>query len=541
MLSVSDVSKRFGDLLVLDRVSFSVNPGDRIGVVGPNGTGKTTLLAILAGALAADEGAVSFAPGTRTGYLRQGALELERQPLAALLDGPLDGLLNAQAELETATTALASAGDGDALDAALARLDTASARFEDRGGYASVDRLGALLGGIGLDDVALDTQLDTLSGGQKTRAGLAALLASEADLLLLDEPTNHLDADALDWLGGFLRGYRGAVVVVSHDRAFLDDTVETIFAIDDRTRRLAVTPGNYSDFLAAQVAAAEAQEDAYQRQQREVARIERDIRDLNSHAIGVELSTIHFAPRKRAKKVARTAKVRERKLEKRLAGEDAIERPERRWGLALDFGERHESGRDVAVAEQVSVAFDGTTVLRELDLHVRFGERVALTGPNGGGKSTLIRLLAGTMTPDSGHVRLGAGVVPGVYAQEQETVALERTVLDQARAVAGRSESDTRTFLHQFLFQGDAVHRRAGDLSYGERARLALSLLVLRGANFLLLDEPLNHLDLPSREAFEEALTGFGGTLLIVLHDRYAIARVATRVLELRDGRLTER
>ena len=541
MLAVSGVSKRFGDVLVLDRISFNVNPGDRIGVVGPNGTGKSTLLAILAGEQAPDEGAVSFAPATRVGYLRQGALELEDQPLAALLDGPLDGLLAAQATVDGATVALASAGDAGALDGAWAALDAASARFEDRGGYAAVDHLTALLGKFGLADVSLEKSLATLSGGQKTRAGLAALLAGDADLLLLDEPTNQLDVDALAWLGGFLRGYRGAVVVVSHDRAFLDETVGTIFAIDDRTHRLSATAGNYSDFLAAEAAAAEAQEDAYQRQQREVARIERDIRDLSAHAIGVERSTIDFAPRKRAKKVARTAKVRERKLEKRLADEDTVERPERRRGLALDFGERHESGHDVAVAERVSVAYGETTVLRDLDLHVRFGERVALSGPNGGGKSTLVRLLAGTLTPDSGRVRLGAGVMPGIYAQEQETVALERTVLDQARAVASLSETDTRTFLHRFLFQGDSVHRRAGDLSYGERARLALALLVLRGANFLLLDEPLNHLDLPSREAFEEALTGFGGTILIVLHDRSAIARVATRVLELSDGRLSER
>jgi ATP-binding cassette subfamily F protein 3 len=303
---------------------------------------------------------------------------------------------------------------------------------------------------------------------------------------------------------------------------------------------LTVYPGNYSDYLAAKQATEAAQLDAYRRQQEEIARIERDIRAVASHAMSTERGTQNDFQRRLAKKVAKTAKVRERKLEKRLASEEIVDKPERRWGLALDFGERAESGRDVAVVEGADVTLGGHPILREIDLHVRFGDRVALTGPNGGGKSTLIRLLMGELVPSAGRVRLGTGVVPGRYGQEQETVDLDRTALEQTRALAPLSETEARTFLHQYLFGGETVFLRAGDLSYGERARLALALLVLRGANFLLLDEPLNHLDLPSRERFEEALTRFGGTLLIVLHDRYAIERLATRVLAMRDGRLRE-
>ena len=538
MLSVSDVSLRFGDRPVLDRISFNVNAGDRLGLVGPNGAGKSTLLAILTRALSPDSGSVSLAPGTTVGHLRQGFADLPGATLADLLDAPTRGLLTAQRRLESATATFTDPAADQ--DVTLAAYDVALATFEARGGYAALDDLFALLDGLGVGGVDLTTPVDALSGGQKTRAGLAALLASRSALLLLDEPTNHLDADALHWLERFVQGYRGAVLVVSHDRAFLDSVITTVLDLDVATHTLTSYAGNYSAYLAAKRAAEEAQADVYARQQREIARIEQDIRVVASHALATEKSTHHFFPRARAKRVARTAKVRERKLERQLASEEMVDKPERRWGLALDFAERAESGRDVAIVEAADVELGGRRILQDIDLHIRFGERLALTGPNGSGKSTLVRLLVGELEPSAGHVRLGAGVIPGRYAQEQETVDLNRTVLDQARAAAPLSETEARTFLHGYLFGGDAVHARAGDLSYGERARLALALLALSGANFLLLDEPLNHLDLPSRERFEEALTRFGGTLLVVLHDRYAVERLATRVLELRNGRLTD-
>jgi ATP-binding cassette subfamily F protein 3 len=239
--------------------------------------------------------------------------------------------------------------------------------------------------------------------------------------------------------------------------------------------------------------------------------------------------------------VARTAKVRERRLERLLESEELIARPERRWDMALDFGDRRETGKDVAVLDSVGVELGGRPILRDVDLHVRQGERIAVTGANGAGKSTLVRLLAGMVAPCAGSIRLGSGVVVGHFAQEQETVDPRGTVLDQARSVAALSESDARSFLHRFLFAGDDVFRPAALLSYGERARLALALLVLRGATFLLLDEPLNHLDLPSRERFEAALAAFPGTSLFVLHDRYAVERLATRIVEIREGRIWER
>lgn len=542
MLNVSNLSKSFGGRLLLDRISFVINPADRIGLVGPNGAGKTTLLNLLARTDLPDAGAINFAPGARVGYLRQGFADQPGLSLGELIQrtGRRAGeAVAAVTALEQATSRLAAAG-GNASPRLLAAYDSALAALETRGGYQLVDELTSLLGALGLADVPFMTPLERLSGGQKTRAGLAALLTEQPDVLLLDEPTNHLDLNALSWLERFLTSYRGAAVIVSHDRAFLDQAVSAIFELDDETHRLTSFAGGYSAYLETKAATAAALEDAYERQQRSIAHITHDIRAVASHAMETERATRHDYIRGRAKKVARTAKVRERKLERLLTSEDHIEKPERRWGLSLAFAAGHETGRDVIMMDEVRVDLGGKTILDSLDLHIRHRERVAVTGANGAGKSTLLRTITGEITPVSGTVRLGAGVVLGEHGQEQTTVKLDQTVLAQTRAIAPISETEARSFLHRFLFAGDAVFQLAASLSYGERARLALALLVLRGANVLLLDEPLNHLDLTARERFEEALAQFDGTIIMVLHDRFAIARLATRVLEVRDGQVAE-
>ncbi|MBA2277440.1 MAG: ABC-F family ATP-binding cassette domain-containing protein [Chloroflexia bacterium] len=538
MLTLSHLSKRYGDNLILDSITVSISRGDRIGLVGTNGSGKTTLLALLAGDIEPDGGAISRTPTMRIGYLRQGFADLPGGTLADLLDIPTSGLLRASRALDAASVALAD-DSHDAADAASV-YDDALDRFEAAGGYEKLDALTALLDRLGLPESDLTRPLATLSGGQKTRAGLAGLLATRPDLLLLDEPTNHLDLDALDWLAGFLTAYDGALLIVSHDRGFLDQIASTIFELDAGTHSLTSYTGNYSDYLTAKQAAKEAQVDAYERQRRDIARVERDIRQTQGAAKGIETGTNNDHWRRIAKKVARTAKVRERKLGRLLDSEERIDKPEQRWGLALAFNEAADGARDVVQLDGVTFRFGDTTILQNLDFHLRHGERVALIGPNGAGKSTLIRILTGELTPDEGTARLGTGVSVGHFAQEQETLDVERTVLAQARAVAAGSETEMRTFLHRFLFGGEMVHRRIADLSYGERARLMLALLVLRGANLLLLDEPLNHLDIDAREQFEEALGQFEGTLLMVLHDRFAIERLATRVVELRCGTLRE-
>ena len=538
VLTANNLSKRFGDELILDSISFSINRGDRIGLVGPNGAGKTTLLAIIAGELEPDAGTASRVPSSQVGYLRQGFADLPTGTLSDLLDIPTDGLLTASGRLDTATAALADANLDP--DHAAAAYERALSDFDAAGGYEALDRLTALLHQLGTPEDDLSRSLATLSGGQKTRAGLAGLLAADPDLLLLDEPTNHLDLDALDWLAGFLAEYDGALLVVSHDRGFLDSITTTIFELNADTRSLTAFAGNYSRYVDARRAAEATQREAYGRQQRDSARIEKDIRQTASAAKGIETGTDNDHWRRIAKKVARTAKVRERKLEKLLDSEDRIDKPERRWGLALSFDDVADGARDIAMLEGVSVCLGGQPVLHDVDLHLRSGDRVALVGPNGAGKSTLIRLLSNDLQPDRGTIRLGPGVHVGHFAQEQGTLNLDRTVLAEARSAAPGSETELRTFLHRFLFGGDMAHRRVGDLSYGERARLMLALLVLRGANLLLLDEPLNHLDIGAREQFEQALGQFEGTILMVLHDRFAIERLATRVVELRNGHLRE-
>ena len=535
MLTASNVSVRFGDHIVLDSVSFSINRNDRVGLVGPNGAGKSTLLSVLAGLRAPDTGSVSLMAGNRIGYLRQGFADLDDGTLCDLVDTQVDGLLGAHARFEQATARMNhEAAD---LDVALDELAAATDELQDRGGFERLDELQSLLETFGLAGVSFDTPPARLSGGEKTRAGLAA----RAELLLLDEPTNHLDVDGLEWLEQFIGQHDGAVVIVSHDRAFLDATATRIFELDPSDRPLSAYSGNYSDYLDAKQRAADARREAYERQQSEISRIERDIRAVASHALKTENATTNDYLRGRSKKVARTAKVRKRKLERLLESGDRLEKPERRWGLAVELTSAGESGWDVVVASNLTIAYGHRVLFAGLDLHIRSGERVALTGPNGAGKSSLLRIIGGYQPPTAGAVRIGAAVKPGYFAQEQDTVALDRSPLDQVRDAAPGEEGEARAFLHKFLFSGADALRLAGELSYGERARLALALIVRRGANLLLLDEPLNHLDLPSREQFEAALLQFEGTTVMVLHDRFAIDRLATRILELRDGRLTER
>jgi len=540
MLTVTHLSRRFGDKLVLDNISFHVNPGDRIGLVGPNGAGKTTLLRVMAGVDVdqSNSGIVSIASGRTIGYLRQGFAGLPEGTLGDLLDGPTLGLLGAQTRLDAATAAWEDPnGDQEAISAA---FDDASAAFEACGGYAAIDELELLLDRFDLGDATFERPLSTLSGGQKTRAGLAGLLASRPDILVLDEPTNHLDIDVLDWLSAFLVAYRGAIVMVSHDRGFLDDVATQVFALDSITHQLTAYPGNYSAYVAARKHEELEHAAAWARQQKEIGRVREDIRRLEHHAQTIEANTIDFAIRAKAAKIARPAVVRKARLERMLESEEAIERPDQVWTMAIDFKVESHGARDVIDIDGVEVSLGGKTVLQGVSLNVRIGDRVALVGPNGSGKSTLMRLIAGELQPERGSVRIGANIRIGYFVQEQDSLDLGKTVLQQARDDASMSESDTRTFLHRFLFGGDMVHQLIGDLSYGERARLMLALLVLRGTNLLLLDEPLNHLDISARENFERALSQFEGTIVVVLHDRYAVARLANRVVEVRDGMLTE-
>jgi ATP-binding cassette subfamily F protein 3 len=538
MLQVREITKWFGDVKVLDRISFTLNRGDRAGLIGPNGCGKTTLVRILAGQMAADRGSVQLGrPGLRIGYLPQ-ALEFAADATVG------DVLRAAYGEREAAETRLArlaeavAGAQGAQLDAALAEYDRALAEFQAVGGESLIADADAVLAGLGLADVDQDRLVASLSGGQKTRLGLARLLLIQPDLLLLDEPTNHLDIVALEWLEGYLGRYPGAVLVVSHDRAFLDRTVNRILALDDVSHALRAYAGTYTDYAATLDRALEKQWATFKEQQERVQKLEASIRRLSNQAKGIEQETIHFHWRRIAKDLARHAVVQKARLERMLASEEMVDKPGQAWKMKLEFADTPRSGQDVLYVRDLRMGFGPRVLFDEVNLHLGYGERAVLVGPNGAGKTTLLRCITGQLQPWAGEIHLGRGVRLGYMAQEQETLDGTATPLELIRQAAPLDQTEARSFLHYFLFAGDEVFVPVGRLSFGERSRLALALLAVRGCNFLLLDEPINHLDIPSRESFERAMARFEGAVLAVVHDRYFIDRLATTLWLMEGGRV---
>jgi ATP-binding cassette subfamily F protein 3 len=536
MLQVSNIIMSYGDQVILDHVSFTVNAGERLGLVGPNGCGKTTLLDIIGGRLAPDSGSVRFTkPDVRLGYLEQALTYKPSQTVGQAIVTAQRPLAEAQQRMRELASQLAATADEEQ-SRLLCRYADAQANFEALGGYQLAHRAQATMEGLGLDDVDLDTRVATLSGGQKTRLGLACLLLSEPTLLMLDEPTNHLDLSGLEWLEAFLQRFQGGIIIVSHDRVLLDRTVQGILEIDAVTHKLRAFPGNYSHYAATLEREQEQQGQAYREQQEYITRVRGELRRVKGHAKRIEQQTIHYHYRKRAKKVARAAIVRERRLQRLLNSEERVEKPPLAWKMKLDFVQTPTSGKRVLTLKGLGHHFDGRWLFRDVSMTLQRGERIALLGANGSGKTTLLRIISGELMPSEGRVQLGANVRLGHYSQEQEGLNEAASAYDEIRAVAPLSETQARSFLHYFLFAGDDVFVPVASLSYGERARLALAKPVLGGCNLLLLDEPINHLDIPSRESFECALSTFEGTVLIVVHDRWLISRYANALWAIEGG-----
>ena len=538
MLQVRDITKWFGDVKVLDRINFNINRGDRVGLIGPNGSGKTTLLKIITGELAPDRGSVQRSPAAvRLGYLPQ-ALDF---PPGATVGDVLRSALGereaAETRLNRLAEAIATAAPGE-LATALAEYDRALAEFQAFGGARRAADAAAVLVGLGMPDVDQARPVTALSGGQKTRLGLARLLLAEPDLLLLDEPTNHLDIVALDWLEGFLADYDGAVLIISHDRAFLDRTVSRTLALDDATHTLREYTGGYSEYAATVDRDLENQWATYREQQERFRKLEASIQKLSNQAKNIEGETIHFHWRRIAKDLARHAVVQRARLERMMASEETVEKPGQTWKMKLEFADTPRSGQDVLRISDLRAGYGQRVLLEDVNLHLGYGARAVLIGPNGAGKTTLLRCITGQLKPWAGEVRLGRGVRLGYMAQEQETLDRAATPLALIRAAAPLDETEARSFLHYFLFAGDEVFVPVDRLSWGERSRLALAVLAVQGCNFLLLDEPINHLDIPSRESFERAIARFEGTVLAVVHDRYFIERLATTIWALEDRRV---
>lgn len=532
MLQAHQITKSYGIETILEGVTFSVLPNDRVGLVGPNGSGKSTLLRILTREDEPDGGSVFLAGGATLGYLPQG-LELELGgTVGEFVRSGIPGLAEAHAEVERLTHLL----ERDSSSEVMAAYGEALERFERLGGYGVENEVEAVLAGLGLADVAQSDPMRRLSGGQRTRAGLARLLVSRPALLLLDEPTNHLDIEALEWLEGFLSSYRGAVLVVSHDRRFLDRTVRRILELDPETHGLREYPGGYSDYEATRARELERQWGAWKDQQTEIRRMEQDIRQTKEHALSTERGTNNDHLRRLAKKVAQRAKSKEKRLQRYMDSEERVDRPDAADKLQLRFAPNLRSGQVVVTLEGVSKSYGENRVLREVEQTLQYGERVALVGPNGSGKTTLLRLIMGEIQPESGRLAVGPSVRIGYMPQQQEALDPHESALETIQKLAAMSESEIFNFLHYFLIFEDKVRLETRHLSYGERARLLLARLVVSGANCLLLDEPVNHLDIPSRQQFETALEAFPGTVLVSLHDRAFIERFATSVWGIRDG-----
>jgi len=535
MLTVQNLRRELGGRTVLNGVSFSLERGELLGVVGPNGAGKTTLLRILAGLDHPDSGVVTLAPGSAVGYLRQGFAGREHETAGSAFPRAFASA-DAARGLERLSAALAHEADPARSDALAAEYDALLARIS---AGAGLDVPGARAA-LALEHIGPDTTLGALSGGELTRLGLLDLVAAAPDLLLLDEPTNNLDVAGLDWLEGALRGFRGAIIAVSHDRAFLDSCARQVLELRLHGAGAEVFAGNYSALLAEKARRAEEHRTAYERQQREEAQLKQAIHRIETRARGIENRTIDFAKRKKALKIARRAVTLKARIERQLESGSHIERPDekpRAFYGGLEFADlAGGAGRLVSVTG-AALEIGGRRLFEGLSFSVNRGECVVISGPNGRGKTTLLRAILGEHPVARGEVSLGPSASVGYLAQQDDPAVVAEdarlTPVDLLRRAAPMTEAEATNFLHRFLLGHDQVRTPVARLSYGERRRLSLALIVRGGANLLILDEPTNHLDLDSREAFEDALEGYEGAILAVSHDRRFIARFADLVVEL--------
>lgn len=513
VLTVSNISMMFAEKTLFENVSFHLEYGDKVGLIGANGVGKTTLFKIMTGRLAPTGGGISKNKDTVFGYMEQHSCSTPNQTVYNELLSIFEPLIRDEHRLDAISHLIENkAGNIDDL---IQEQFTVRERFERNGGLTYVSRTKAALIGLGFSEAEFDKPTEKLSGGQRSKLCLAKLLLSGADLLLLDEPTNHLDISAINWLEGFVKEYRGTVLIVSHDRYFLDAVTNKTLEIENGKSQMYI--GSYSEFMEKKRKQREIQEQAYENQLKEIKRIEGIVEQQRRWGQAHNFVT-----------AASKQKQADRLKEELVTPDAELET------VNFKFNPKYESGNDVLICENLSKSFADKKIFSGVNLHIRRGEKVFILGENGCGKTTLFKILQGIYSQDSGKVTLGANVDVGYFDQVQSNLNLEKSALSEVwDEFPFMTETSVRSTLGTFLFKGDTVFRPLSEMSGGERARIALLKLMLKGSNFLLLDEPTNHLDTAFREQLENALSDYSGTMLIISHDRYFINRLADRILVL--------
>lgn len=516
LLQLNKITKYYGADLILSNIKLEIQTGDKIGVVGRNGAGKSTLLKIIAGEMPFDSGEIVKPKDLTIGYLAQNTgLESTKSIWDEMLT-VFEELRNIEAELrniEQKMAAISSAGDSHALQSLMKEYDSLQHLYKENGGYQYEADIRSVLHGLGFADYDYSTKISVLSGGQKTRLALGKLLLKKPDLLILDEPTNHLDMETLNWLEQYLQHYNGAVLIVSHDRYFLDRVVNTVYEISRTVCTKYV--GNYSAYLKQKAEAYERELKQFEKQQEEIARM----KDF------IQRNLARASTTKRAQ--SRRKMLEKMEILDRPAGDEK--------SASFSFEIEKQSGNDVLKAIDLSLSYDQKTpIVKNINFSINRKDSIALIGPNGVGKSTLLKTIINRLKPLSGKIQFGSNVQIGYYDQEQADLSSSKRVLDELwDDYPEKTEKEIRTVLGNFLFSGDEVLKTVSSLSGGEKARLALAKLMLKKANFLIMDEPTNHLDLDSKEVLENALINFPGTILFVSHDRYFINKIATKIFEL--------
>ncbi len=519
ILNVSNLNKSFGVNNILEDANFLIEEKDKIGLVGLNGAGKSTLLKILAGEMTYDSGNLAMDKSIKIGYLAQGAKFESHQTIGEALSYIFQEQQNQENELRELETLMSSPEvykDGVRLESLMHRYSTLFENFKASGGFEVDSRIRGVIRGLGFDDENIP--VSNLSGGQKTRLALGRVLLESPDLLLLDEPTNYLDLESIQWLEGFLKDYAKALMVVSHDRYFLDNVTTKIFELENN--RLSVYLGNYSDYVNKKHVMLKTLEKHEEIRQKEIERLEQNIQTFISHRNYVQAES----RRKRLTEL----------LPKSVSSKN-------RTAIRLRFDMQKTSGKEVLEIEDLGFSYGEKNILNSVNLKVYRGERIGIIGPNGIGKSTLLKILAGELKPQEGCIHLGHQVEPVYFDQEQQNLSPDATVLDEVwNSAPGLNLTEIRTFLGSLLFSGDEVEKNIKVLSGGEKSRVALGKAILQGANLLLLDEPTNQLDILSKEKLEDALKAFVGTIIAVSHDRYFLTKIATRIWEFDSGNIID-